>query len=157
MRFCQKDELKDGIAATLNAPKNNQAFCRECLTRENDRRASSRGNKGLLSRRRQARRPHDSRSAVFTVLLISQPSTGSTPPATEVELWDLETSQVLEQHSFSPELTSTLTDHGIDTERDVPGPEPSDREPDPGNGESGPPNGEALGTESSILVESCNS
>lgn len=41
------------------------------------------------------------------------------PPATEVELWDLETSQILEQHSFSPELTSTLTDHGIDTERDV--------------------------------------
>ena len=45
----------------------------------------------------------------------------------------------------------------LDTERDVPGPEPSDREPDPGNGESVPPNGDALGTESSILVESCNS
>ena len=34
MRFCQKDELKDGIAATLNAPKDNQAFCKECLTRK---------------------------------------------------------------------------------------------------------------------------
>ena len=45
----------------------------------------------------------------------------------------------------------------LDTERDVPGPEPSDREPDPGKGESVPPNGDALGTESSILVESCNS
>ena len=42
----------------------------------------------------------------------------------------------------------------LDTERDVPGPEPKDREPDPGNGESVPPNGEAFGAVSSILVES---